>query len=202
MSSSKSIPWWSSPRTLLRAILSLDDSAHSIAKGTAIGMFLGLTPTVGIQMVLVMLVSLFVRFNRKAALITVYISNPLTMIPIYWANYKVGTLFFEDTVTHEDFERLLTYHGFSEWLDAIHAVFIDVGMPLLFGSAIVATVGGVITYPLMRWLLRAVGKDKPHDVENATDPVDAVEPTANSAVKVVEHSVNVSPKTKPAETAG
>lgn len=165
-------------------------------------MFLGLTPTVGIQMVLVMLVSLFMRFNRKAALITVYISNPLTMIPIYWANYKVGTLFFEDTVTHEDFERLLTYHGFSEWLDAIHAVFIDVGMPLLFGSAIVATVGGVITYPLMRWLLRAVGKDKPHDVEKAADPVDAVGPTVNSAVKVVERSVNVPPKTKPAETAG
>lgn len=146
---------------LLRAILSLDDSAHSIAKGTAVGMFLGLTPTVGIQMILVMLVSLFVRFNRKAALITVYISNPFTMIPMYWANYKVGTLFFSETVSREDFQNLLTYHSFSQWLDAIHAVFIEVGLPLVFGSLIVATVGGIVTYPAMRWLLRLVGKDNP-----------------------------------------
>lgn len=159
MTSAKSIPWWNSPRALLRAILSLNDTPHSIAKGTAIGMFLGLTPTVGIQMMLVMLVSFFIRFNRKAALITVYISNPFTMIPMYWANYKVGTLFFDETVSHEDFERLLTYHGFSEWMNAIHAVFIEVGLPLLFGSLIVATTGGLITYPFIRWLLRATGKD-------------------------------------------
>lgn len=161
MSSTKPVPLWQSPRSLMRAILSLEDSPHSIAKGTAIGMFLGLTPTVGIQMGLVMLVSLFVRFNRKAALITVYISNPFTMIPMYWANYKVGTLFFGETVSREDFEELLTYRGFDEWLQAIHAVFVEVGMPLLFGSLIVATVGGLVTYPLIRWLLRIAGKDRP-----------------------------------------
>ena len=61
---------------------------------------------------------------------------------------------------------------------------------------------GEITYPIMRWLLRAVGKDKPREVEKAADPVDTVEPPVNSAVKVVERSVNLPPKTKPAETAG
>ena len=201
MASSKSIPWWNSPRSLLRAILSLEDSPHSIAKGTAIGMFLGLTPTVGIQMILVMLVSLFVRFNRKAALITVYISNPFTMIPMYWANYKVGTLFFEDTVTRQDFERLLTYHGFNEWLSAIHAIFVDVGMPLLFGSAVVATTGGILTYPLMRWLLRVTGKDKSQGV-GAEEPAETTETTAKPAVKVAERQHSAAPKTKPAETAG
>lgn len=181
MSSSKKIPWWNSPRSLIRALLSLDDTPHSIAKGTAIGMFLGLTPTVGIQMILVMLVSLFVRFNRKAALITVYVSNPFTMIPMYWANYKVGTLFFEDTVSRQDFEQLLTYNGFTEWWEAIQAVFISIGMPLLFGSAIVATTGGIITYPLMRWLLRVTGKDKSHKIPVADpDPPPAVEETSRA----------------------
>lgn len=158
------------------------------------GMFLGLTPTVGIQMILVMVVSLFMRFNRKAALITVYISNPLTMIPLYWANYKVGTFFFDDTVTRQDFEHLLTYHSFGEWLDAIRAVFVDVGMPLLFGSAIVATTGSLITYPLMRWLLRVAGKDKPHEVP--------VEP-AGCAMAAVDGGVKVpSSENEPATRGG
>jgi uncharacterized protein len=180
MSRSKLLPRWKSPRALLRAILSLDDSAHSIAKGTAVGMFLGLTPTVGIQMILVMLVSLFVRFNRKAALITVYISNPFTMIPLYWANYKVGTLFFSETVSRDDFQRLLTYHDFPQWMNAIHAVFIEVGLPLVFGSLIVATVGGVVTYPTMRWLLRLVGKDKPLVDHPEKNPETAAEQTGDN----------------------
>jgi uncharacterized protein (DUF2062 family) len=124
------------------------------------------------------------------------------MIPMYWANYKVGTLFFEDTVTHRDFERLLTYHSFSEWMGAIHAVFIDVGMPLLFGSAIVATAGGIITYPVMRWLLRVAGKDKPRDVSAATNPADVADPAAKCAAKASERPFSASPKSKPAETAG
>ena len=51
----KQFHWWSDPRKLLRHILLLDDSAHSIALGTAVGMTIGLTPTVGVQMILVML---------------------------------------------------------------------------------------------------------------------------------------------------
>ena len=81
MSDSRPLRWWSDPRSLLRHILMLDDTPHSIALGTAIGMFIGMTPTVGIQMILVIVFAFLVKplftFNRIAALITVYISNPL-----------------------------------------------------------------------------------------------------------------------------
>ena len=87
--------WWVGPLTLLRRILMLDDTPHSIAMGVTVGMFIGITPTVGIQMVLVMLLAAltwrFFQFNRMAALLTVYVSNPITTLPIYYFNYKVGT---------------------------------------------------------------------------------------------------------------
>ena len=87
------------PRSLLRKILLLDDTAHSIALGTAIGMFIGMTPTVGIQMILVLCLAFATRplfhFNKVAALLTVYISNPFTVLPIYWFNYSIGTYFVE-----------------------------------------------------------------------------------------------------------
>src|SRR3990172_6945415 len=79
--------WWTRPRTFIRHILLADDTPHSIALGTAIGTFIGLTPTGGVQMLLVMLVAFLCRplfrFNQIAALLMVYISNPLTAVPIY-----------------------------------------------------------------------------------------------------------------------
>ena len=110
--------WRSSPRELLRTILMLHDTPHSIALGTAIGMFVGLTPTVGFQMLLVVAISLlswrYFRFNRLAALITVYVSNPLTLMPIYWLNYRVGTLFVPGILTKEEFACIVEY----DWLGA------------------------------------------------------------------------------------
>lgn len=154
--------WWSNPRALLRSILMLDDTPHSIALGTAIGMFIGLTPTVGIQMILVMVVyyltrSLF-QFNRLAALLTVYISNPVTMIPLYWFNFEVGAAIVGGDVDPDDFAAIFAYRGFWQWWDSVVALFVGIGWPLILGSAIVASLGSLVTYPAMRWLLRSVGK--------------------------------------------
>ena len=176
MKADKSIHWWSSPRTLLRAILMLDDTAHSIALGTAVGMFIGMTPTVGIQMILVVVfsfvVSPFFRFNRTAALITVYISNPITVAPIYWFNYKVGTLIFEGHAAYDVFARAVRFDSFAEWWQAIQVLFGEIGPPLIFGSLVVAIVSSALTYPAMRWLMGDVGSgNRPAQSDPKQEPV-------------------------------
>lgn len=156
--------WWSNPQTLLRYVLSLDDTAHHVALGTAVGMFIGLTPTVGIQMMLVIAVYYlclpFFRFNCKAALVTVYISNPLTMVPLYWFDYRVGQLVFGGSdITKDRIREIITYNGFAEWWHAIVTLFVDLGWPMLAGSLIVGSVGAGVTYPTMRYLLRLFRND-------------------------------------------
>lgn len=162
----RQLKWYSSPRQLLRSILMLDDTAHSIALGTTVGMFIGMTPTVGVQMILVMLfayaVSPLFRFNRVAALITVYISNPLTVVPIYWFCYKVGALFFGGSRTANDFKRILEYNSFSEWWRTIVELFVNIGKPLVVGSLLVAALLSAITYPVMVRLVRRFKKENPH----------------------------------------
>lgn len=164
MSADTRMTWWSSPRELLRAILMLRDTRHSIALGTAIGMAVALTPTVGIQMLIVIAISLllgrYVRFNRLAALVTVYVSNPLTFIPIYWFNYRVGMLFVPGDLNKEAFRAMVGYDGLGDWWDTLVTLCVDVGAPLIVGSVIVATLGGLLTYPLMRWLLNVVRPPK------------------------------------------
>lgn len=152
--------WWVGPATLLRRILTLEDTPHSVAMGVTVGMFIGLTPTVGIQMVLVMILAALTwrcfRFNRIAALLTVYVSNPITTVPIYYFNYKVGTLFVAGDLTREDFAHILRPRGFSDWWQALVELFVEVGTPLVIGSLIVATVCAAISYPAMRWALHVV----------------------------------------------
>jgi uncharacterized protein (DUF2062 family) len=150
------LAWWLDPRQWLRALLMLDDTPHSIALGSAIGVFISITPTFGIHMVLVMAIALLTRrlfyFNRIAALIAVYLANPLTMVPIYWFDYKVGTLFFADTVKWEQFKEMFHESTLAEWQASMKSLALIVGKPLLVGSLIVATASGLLTYPLMRAL--------------------------------------------------
>lgn len=148
--------WWK-PRAILKKLLGIEDSAHSIALGTAIGMAVGMTPTVGAQSVIVIVLVFLTRrlfhFNRMAALLTIYISNPLTLVPIYYFLYWVGTFFVPGTVTQEDFARIVEYNGAAGWWAAIKELFVDVGTPLLIGTAIVAPVSGLLTYPAVYSLL-------------------------------------------------
>ncbi|MBI1310253.1 DUF2062 domain-containing protein [bacterium] len=147
-----------SPRSLLRTILTLDDTPHHVALGTAIGMFVGLTPTVGVQMLVVITLAFLTRrlfaFNRLAALLTVYVTNPVTTLPIYWFNYEVGTLFVDGQMSYDAFSAVFEYHNLATWWDAVCGLFVKIGSPLIVGSLIVATVVSIPTYPLMFWLVK------------------------------------------------
>ncbi len=164
MSWKSKVIFWLDPRRWVRAILMLDDTPHAIALGTAIGVWIALTPTVGIQMFLVLLVAFLlkpvVHFNKVAGLFAVYLSNPFTLVPIYWFNYRIGTVFFGETVSKEEFASLFKYQSFSDWVQSIQALFFTVGTPLLVGSLVVATFFGLATYPLVLRLAESVNKHR------------------------------------------
>lgn len=176
------LQWWLNPRLWLRSLLVLNDSAHSIALGTTIGLFIAFTPTVGIQMLIVAVVALLTRrwfhFNRVAALLMVYVSNPLTVLPIYWFSYKVGTYWFPSNVTRDQFAALLEYQGFQQWWASLSGLFVDVGTPLIVGSLVVATIASLPAYPVMLW---AINKLRPgyHAEQQALEtPTISGRPTA------------------------
>ncbi|MEZ6044903.1 MAG: DUF2062 domain-containing protein [Planctomycetaceae bacterium] len=158
------LKWYSSPRKLLRAILMLDDDRHSIALGTAIGMFIGMTPTVGAQMLIVFILSLltrpFFKFNVIAAMITVYISNPLTMVPIYYFDYKVGSLLMEGEAPISRFTEILSNEQNLSWWNQIYTLLVEFGWPLVLGSLIIGTACALLTYPAMNYLLKSFRHEK------------------------------------------
>ena len=150
---------WLHPKAIWHDLLALDDRPHAIAAGAAVGMWLGLTPTVGAQMVLVVALAWatcrLVYFNRTAALLAVYVTNPLTIVPVYWFNYRVGTAILGgESAGRDEMAAALDYEGLSGWWDTVTDLAQRYGVPLLVGSLIVATVATALTYPLVLWTVR------------------------------------------------
>ena len=173
--------WWTSPRRLVRRLLSLDDSPHAIALGTAIGMFVGMTPTVGIQMILIVTIAAVTRplfhFNRVAGLITVYISNPITIMPLYAAFYYTGTLVVEAPLTPAEFQEQFELALDRSWLDPLRFIFQEVAWPMIAGSLLIAIATSAPTYPIVRRLVVA-RRRLASDDEPTAAPADTPLPTA------------------------
>ena len=66
------------------------------AKGLAIGVFSGCFPFFGFQTLLGVFIAKLARGNLLLAAIGTWISNPLTYVPLYYFNYKVGSIFLNN----------------------------------------------------------------------------------------------------------
>lgn len=69
----------------------LQGSPQALAGGTAVGVFVGLTPTMPLHTVLIVFLSLITRTSTLAGIIASWIvCNPLTYLPIYYLSAAVG----------------------------------------------------------------------------------------------------------------
>jgi len=98
-------------------ILHIDDSPHKIALGFAIGFFIAFTPIVGTRILLVIALSILLRANKFAGLISVCISNVFTYVPICYASYLVGRSVFNIFVP----DRMMSKEQVIEYLNDIFA---------------------------------------------------------------------------------
>lgn len=145
-------------RIFLRAIryrfwklIRIRATPHSVALGLAIGVFCGALPIMGIQSLFAVPLALLFRCSVAASLIGVWWTNPVTFIPIYYAEYCLGgALFNESFLTYRDF-----YHRFSkiENLEGVMALGGDVMRPLIYGSLVAGVVLSVSSYFCMLWIL-------------------------------------------------
>ena len=137
-------------KQFLRNLAGLEDSPHKIALGLALGIFIGFLPIMGIQMAAVLPFAILFRGNKTAAIGGVWISNPLTFIPIYYMNYQVGLLFSSyHRMTWEHFTELFEKLDLSSLIQLGKEILI----PLILGSFIVAIVSAVPTYFVTRLLV-------------------------------------------------
>ena len=148
-------------RFIVYRILHADDTPHRLALGVGLGVFIAWTPTIGLQMVLVILLATICRANRPVGIPVVWITNPITAAPIYYINFRLGGyllgLFGERaTMEYEQLKEMLYgFHSFSHILSnlfnadfwgELFLLFRNISVELWVGSIILALFFGIISY--------------------------------------------------------
>jgi len=82
--------WKRNLRFLYLRLLRLKGKPQEVAGGVAIGVFVGMTPTVPLHTVLAVLIALILKKSKLAAALGVWVANPFFLPFIYLLDYKVG----------------------------------------------------------------------------------------------------------------
>jgi len=112
----------------------------------ALGVFIAFTPTIPFHMVGALTLAALLRVSPVTAFIGIQISNPLTIVPLYVAAYKVG--------------QFLLYRGkplmfpetfsFEAWLNVLW----QGGVALQGGGVVQAIPPAIVAYFLTLWIVQ------------------------------------------------
>ncbi|MHC4562996.1 MAG: DUF2062 domain-containing protein [Planctomycetota bacterium] len=149
-------------------VLHVDDTPHRIALAVGISIFVTWTPAIGLQMISVLLLCTLVRANKFVGLPFVWISNPLTAVPIYAPNYFVGRWILGSEAKDVDWTAAFRA-GEGGWLARLvgriqswWSLTIDVFWPLWVGSIVVGLLLGVASYLLVYYCVVYYRRKRPH----------------------------------------
>ncbi len=117
---------------------------RSTVRGLAAGAFYAFVPFPW-QMLLAAVTAAWLRFNLPVAVAMVWITNPLTIPPIAFVNYRFGAWLLGRPPLDWTFEPSL------DWLLRQAG---ELGLPLLVGSLAMAVVAGVTTFCVAHLLWR------------------------------------------------
>ncbi|MCH9739897.1 MAG: DUF2062 domain-containing protein [Epsilonproteobacteria bacterium] len=130
----------------------LSINRKSISRGVFIGLFWAFIP-MPMQMLAVVAMTPFFKFNVPIAISMVWLSNPITMPFMYYMEYQTGNLL----LGREGLDNIeLTLDWFSSNWDAII-------VPLYVGTIPYSVVFSALVYFIINklWIL-SVQKEKPH----------------------------------------
>jgi uncharacterized protein len=159
-------------------ILHADDSPHRIALGAAFGLFIAWSPLLGLHTWIVLLLSIIFRANKLVALIFIWVSNPLTFLPIYYPSYLLGKnllKYFNYQSRHElsdiqFYQRLNHFGSLFNFTSIFSIEFWRIlfkflwfrGTELLVGSLVIGLVVAIIGYYAIYYFIVWYRKTHPH----------------------------------------
>ena len=117
---------------------------HCVARAFLVGVWFCFIP-MPFQMLAAAFCAIWINANLPIAIGLVWLTNPLTMPPMFYFNYKLGAWLLDRPVL--DFEFELTWHWISHRL-------VDIGIPLYLGSLIIATLCACLAYLGIQYLWR------------------------------------------------
>ena len=131
-------------------LMTIADAPHSIALGSAIGVFFGFTPLYSLKTLLSIGVAWILRCNKVAAAIAVTLHDVLifAMPAIYFAEYKMGCWVLQRPLPTRLHLGPFGFHDYLNW-----HLFTRLVWPALIGSVFLAVPAAIAAYVVMRLLV-------------------------------------------------
>jgi uncharacterized protein (DUF2062 family) len=132
--------------------LRLQEDPRKLAWGMALGVFIGVTPTIPFHLVTVLFLAALLRVSPVTAFIGIQVGNPITVGPIYITAYKVGQFLLyqgKPLVFPETF-------SFEAWL----RVLVQGGVALQVGGILIAIPPAIVAYFLTLWIVQRYQRRK------------------------------------------
>lgn len=131
----------------------LKGNPHSLALGAAIGVFVGITPTIPLHTIVIFILCLFTRSSFIAGLITSWVvCNPLTYIPQYYLSLKIGNLVTPYELTweqvHSVLDIVLSDVSLAIRMKALLTVGYESILVMIIGGSLLALPFTIISYYL------------------------------------------------------
>jgi hypothetical protein len=143
----------------------LQGSPHALAGGTAIGVFVGLTPTIPFHTLLIVFLSLMTRTSAVAGIIISWlISNPLTYLPIYYISALVGNYLtpyeLNLKIVQSGLEQAMADGSFQNLLKILVVSGYETLIVLIVGGFCFALPFGILSYYLSLRFFRHIQKKR------------------------------------------
>ena len=138
----KKPPVFTGPRErfgqMLVRMRQLEGNPHYLALGMAVGIFVSITPIIPLQTVVAIAVAFLVRGSKSAAVLGTWLSNPLTIPVVYYANYKLGCIL----LGYQNALDKIAFDSFSELME----LGLEVTLAMIAGGVVIGAVLGLGAY--------------------------------------------------------
>jgi uncharacterized protein (DUF2062 family) len=124
-------------KSLWNNVKKLQGEPRYIAMGMAIGVFIGITPTIPFHTIIAIALAFILKGSKPAAAIGVWIANPVTIPFFYIGSFKVGKLLLNRPIPFD-----IRFESITELL----SLGFDVTIAMVIGGALLGIVPGIISY--------------------------------------------------------
>ncbi len=136
--------------SLVDRVKKLQGDPRYIAMGMAVGVFVGVTPTIPFHTIIAIALAFVLKGSKPAAAIGVWFANPLTIPIFYIGSFKVGTLIINKPIPFD-----IKFESINELM----TLGLDVTIAMVVGGALLGILPAILAY-ILTYRFMVVVRDK------------------------------------------
>lgn len=158
-------------------IMHIQDSPHKISLGVGLGLFIAWTPFLGLHILIALVLSVILKANKFATLVSIWVSNIFTFAIIYYPSYLVGRFVFQLSPWHTNMSKervsalfnelfrpgnMITGFFTSQYWSRFWTLTSSIGLELWVGCFLVGGLVAVTGYIFCYYLINHHRSQNPH----------------------------------------